>query len=135
MKLASADECCVYVESQLDALVRSNGRIHAARSTDVPGRPLTWRLGSDPPGTGWYTLEARLAEEKFLVWFGNHQVGAEGIHWIMRPAVHIAFDDLWPRSDLVAIHSSLSDVLVWMFRSMDQPGFALRFETNTFSLT
>lgn len=136
MQLNTDDECRAYVEAQLQRLVQSNPRLHAARSPDVPVLPLSWELGRDPPGSGWYILEARMGQREFLIWFGNHQVGAEGLHWIMRPAVHVAFDDLWPRSDPVGIHYSLSDVLARMFGSLDAPpGLGFHFELNNVSLT
>jgi hypothetical protein len=136
MQLNTDDECVAYVETQVQRLVQTDSRLHRARSPDVPTRQLSWELGRDPAGSGWYTLEARMGQREFLIWFGNHQMGAEGIHWIMRPAVHIAFDDLSPRGDSVGIHYSLSDVLAWMFGSLDaRPGLAFRFAMNTFSLT
>ena len=136
MQLNTDAECRAYVEAQLEILHRSDPRLHRARAPDVPIRPLTWDLGRDPAGSGWYRLEARMDQREFLIWFGNQQVGAEGVHWIMRPAVHVAFDDLWPRSDPLAIRRSLSDVLSWMFASLDAPrGLMMRFDTNTVSLT
>ncbi len=104
MVIKTDKDCRAYVEAELDHLVRSRAGWHAGRSVWVQAPPLSWTLGRDV-GEGWYTLEARMDRAEFLIWFGNHDVGAAGIHWIVRPAVHVAFDDLWPRSDPLAIRS------------------------------
>src|SRR5262245_11454835 len=113
MQLDTIEDCRAYVADELRQLVRSHPGWHAGRSTEAPVRPLTWNLGREI-GEGWYTLEGRMVHREFLIWFGNHQVGAEDVHWIIRPAVHVAFDDLWPRSDSIAIRASLGDVLAYM---------------------
>ncbi len=135
MVIKTDKDCRAYVEAELDHLVRSRAGWHAGRSVWVQAPPLSWTLGRDV-GEGWYTLEARVDDGEFLIWFGNHQVGAEGLHWIVRPAVHVAFADLWPRSDPLAIRYTLSDVLDYMIASLDAPRpFVSRFELNTESLT
>ena len=135
MQLGTIDDCRAYVEGELRRLIHSHPGWHSGRSTEVPVRPLTWSLGRGVEG-GWYLPEARMAEREFLIWFGNHQVGAGSVHWIMRPAVHVAFEDLQPRSDPVGIRISLCDVLDCMIRSLDGPEVIVtRFELNTFSLT
>ena len=138
MLLKTEKECRAYVEAELEHLVRSCPGWHAGRCLDVPVRPLSWNLGRDEIDrcASWYTLEACMHHAEFLIWFGNHQVGAGGLHWIMRPAVHVAFEDLLPRSDDVGIHYTLSDVLSSMIDSLAAPTQAmLRFDMNTFSMT
>jgi hypothetical protein len=135
MQLDTPEACRAYVEVQLQQLTRSHVGWHSGRSTAVPERPLTWTVGRGV-GEGWYTLEARLADREFLIWFGTHRVGAEGLHWIMRPAVHVAFADLSPRGDPIAIHFSLCDVIAYMISTLSLPqrvvaGFSLNSFSNT----
>ncbi len=133
MVIATADECRSFVEAQLERIAQSHPGWHSSRSTEVGAPPLSWTLGN---GTGWYLLEARLTDREFLIWFGNHQVGAGGLHWIVRPAVHLAFADLEPRNDPIGLHYTLSDVLEYMIQTLSAPNVLVsRFEVNTFSLT
>ncbi len=99
MLFKTAEECRAYVDAELDHLVQSRPGWHARRCLDVPVRPLSWSLSHDEKDRydSSYTLEACMDHAEFLIWFGNYQVGAEGLHWIMRPAVHVAFEDLTPR--------------------------------------
>jgi len=134
----TAEECRAYVDAELDHLVQSRPGWHARRCLDVPVRPLSWSLSHDEKDRydSSYTLEACMDHAEFLIWFGNHQVGAEGLHWIMRPAVHVAFEDLTPRSDKVGLRYTLTDVLNFMIDSRRAPTHAmLRFDMNTFSIT
>ena len=137
MVIKTDEECCTYVEGELNHLVQSQPGWHMTRSVAVPLRPLTWNLGRDAPAeAAWYTLEARMDRAEFLIWFGNHQVGAEGLHWIMRPAVHVAFGDLWPRGDQIAVRFTLGDVLRWMIASLAGPRRdVMRFAMNSASMT
>lgn len=81
-------------------------------------------------------VEGDLGRGEVVIWFGNHQVGVPGLHWVMRPAVHVAFADLHPREDPVGLRFSLRDVLGCMIRSLSLPGSPMtRFEPNSFSLT
>jgi len=132
------EECRAYVDAELDHLVQARPGWHARRCLDVPVRPLSWSLSHDEKDRydSSYTLEACMDHAEFLIWFGNHQVGAGGLHWIMRPAVHVAFEDLMPRSDKVGIRYTLTDVLNFMIDSRRAPTHAmLRFDMNTFSIT
>jgi hypothetical protein len=54
----------------------------------------------------------------------------------MRPAVHVAFADLHPRDDPIALCYPLRDVLASMIRSLDLPAtVGTRFDLNSQSLT
>ena len=141
MNLDSESTCRAYVEGQLAQL---KGK-HPGWNTEFSptwhdptchlrsGR-VAWNVTrSDRNGS--YTLEVRPDDREFVVWFGNHQVGAEGLHWIMRPAVHVAFTDLAPRRDPVGLPFTLCDVLEQMIATVDRPSPGPRFELNDFSLT
>lgn len=86
--------------------------------------------------TFWYTIEARLRDQEFLIWFGNYQVGIAQVHWIMRPAVHVGFADVVENHRRIASFS-LRDVLREMILSLENPGGleTLHFQPNTFSMT
>ena len=92
-----------YVEAQLE------GSIRAKR----PELQVTFTgecdsLLSGPKGLCWkiilprspglwpsdYMVEARLEEREFLIWFGYSSAGALATHHVMRPAVHVRFQDL-----------------------------------------
>src|SRR5438445_7444460 len=102
MQLQSSVACDAYVQHELRTLIQRGSSWHATpASPDAPGVPpdgnrLSWKLTRTDTPDSWYVLEARIDSQEFLIWFGNHQVGAEGLHWIMRPAVHVAFRDLAP---------------------------------------
>lgn len=142
MQLGSTAECRAYVEAELDRVVRSRPGWRAApatvaeypeTATDPPA--LVWMI-RPPEAELWYTLQADLGGCEFLIWFGNHRVGLQGLHWIMRPAVHVSFRDLWPREDPLRWRWRLGDVLTEMIESLSEPqGFATRFDLNTFSAT
>lgn len=139
VRLATEAQCREYVEAELAHLLRSRPTWHVDRTVNVPLRPLTWNVGCDEEALrgSWYTLEANMAGAEFLVWFGNHQASAESIFWIMRPAVHIAFQDLTPQGDRAAdLNVRLSEVLALMIRSLGRPVPGLmRYEPNTYSPT
>jgi len=135
MQLKTAEECRTYVDAELRTLTHAQRGWHSAPSTDVPNRPLTWTV-SRGVGEGWHTLEARLDRSEFLIWFGNHQVGVPGLHWIMRPAVHVAFEDLAPRGDTVALRFSLGDILAQMIYTLSLPmQHVTCFALNSYSHT
>ena len=144
MQFETTEECRQYVERELARTFQSQTGWHigfAHGPNDLlgytaPEMPrMRWKIYHVEEDS-WYNLDARMDEREFVVWFGNHQVGAEGLHWIMHPAVHIAYDDLWPRSDLVAIRYGLGDVLQWMIASLGMPRqLQTRFDLNTFALT
>jgi hypothetical protein len=94
--------------------------------------------------TFWYTIEARLRDQEFLIWFGNYRLGDPRLCWIMRPAVHIGFADIskgptGPSNVSLGsfLNVSLGDVLRDMILSLENPGGLeeLRFQPNTFSMT
>ena len=141
MNLSSESTCRAYVETQLAQLARKRPAWNAASAPTwhdpaFRTRPdrIAWNV-TPSDRNGSYTLEARLDDGEFVVWFGNHQVGAEGLHWIMRPAVHVAFTDLAPRNDPVNLPYTLCDVLDQMISTVDRPISGPRFELNDFSLT
>ena len=84
----------------------------------------------------WYTIEARLRDQEFLIWFGNYWVGDPQLSWIMRPAVHVGFADI-TKEPTGLWKYSLGDVLRNMILSLENPGGLeeLRFQPNTFSMT
>jgi hypothetical protein len=86
--------------------------------------------------TFWYTIEARLRDQEFLIWFGNYHVGDPQLCWIMRPAVHVGFADI-SKGPTALWRYSLGDVLRDMILSLENPGGLeeLRFQPNTFSMT
>jgi hypothetical protein len=144
MHYETPEECRRYVEAELDRVVRSRPDWMAVPNPQMPGdmhEGLSWNLA--PASTShpswqasFYTLEARMRTEEFLLWFGNHAVGAENLHWIIRPAVHVAFNDLWPRNDVLGIRFSLGDVLEVIIGSLDMPSqFLMRFPLNFLSAT
>ena len=142
MHFETAEECRAYVEAELDRVVRSRPPWQATprpRSKDGPADALCWIITPTPGErwpASWYELEARFGAAEFLLWFGNHQVGIEQLSWIVHPAIHVAFKDLEPQSDRLAIRFSLGDVLEEVIRSLDSPRqYLMRFEMNTFSLT
>ena len=142
MHFKSREECRAYVEAELDRVVRSRPPWQVTpslQSPDGPADALSWTITPAPENrwpASWYELEARFGAAEFLLWFGNHQVGAEKLSWIVHPAVHVAFKDLWPRSDVLPIRFSLGDVLEAVIGSLDLPGqHIMRFEMNTFSMT
>ena len=143
MHFPTPEACRTYVEAELDRVVRSRGW-HATTtppSPDYPAKDLSWTISPTPIPkikwhASWYGLEARLATQEFILWFGNHQVGAEGLDWVLHPALHVLFTDLWPREDILDIHCSLGDVLEVVIRSLELPQqMAIRFEMNTVSVT
>ena len=144
MHFKTREECRKYVEAELDRVVRSRpgwkAVQHALTPDDMPDA-LSWRVApASSSAQAWqdsfYTLEARMTTEEFLLWFGNHAVGVENLHWIVRPAVHVAFKDLWPRDDVLGIRFSLGDVLAEIISSLDMPShFAMRFPLNFMSAT
>jgi hypothetical protein len=153
MRFANLEECRAYVERELERVVRSRGWYATAnpqlrtRGWSNPATPplhtrgandVAWTISPMPiKAEGqWYGLEARMATEEFILWFGNHQVDIGGLHWFLHPAVHVAFEDLSPRADVLNIHYSLGDVLEVIIRSLEMPPqMAIRFEMNTYSLT
>ena len=134
MELLSPAACTAYVEGELSRLSDRRPDWHWGRRPDVPLRPLSWTVGRQH---GEYSLrDVCMEHHEFLVWFGHHQVGAEGVPWITRPAVHVAFEDLWPRKDPVALRFGLADVLAYMIATLDRPAqFVMRFAVNDESLT
>ena len=142
MQFETREECRAYVEAELDRVVRSRPPWQATPSPQSPVRSvdaLFWKITPAPEKrwpASWYELEARLDAAEFLLWFGNHQVGAGQLCWIVHPAIHVAFKDLWPRSDILAIRYSLGDVLEEVIRSLESPHqYIMRFDMNTFSMT
>jgi hypothetical protein len=143
MHFETTEACRTYVEGELDRAVRSRPGWQAVQTTDSPDAlpdSLSWTImpttnrGVWPES--WYTLEARFTTKEFVLWFGNHQVGVGGLHWILHPAVHVAFKDVSPRSDSVNIQFRLADFLEEVLRSLEMPRqMAMRFEMNTLSPT
>lgn len=137
-----------YVEAELNRVLSAHEswRVHTWRGglpDYLPLEPkdtegLWWVLTTteeSPYDDSWYTLEARRDTEEFLIWFGHGQVGSGGLHWIIRPAVHVAFQHLGPHP-YTHVEYRLGDVLDMMIRSLDSPHhFTQIFEMNTFSLT
>jgi len=138
MRVRTEEQIRAYVERQLDELIRARPDWHSFVSTEVPGTPLVWQVSRrwNQGPRSWYTVQADLAREEILIWYGNHQVGAPGtIYWIMRPAVHVAFADLQPRDDPLGLPYGLKDILDFMISSLDLPGVAMKFQENAESLT
>ena len=142
MHFKTLEECRTYVEVELDRVVRSRPPWQATPSPQSPDRPadaLSWTISPAPEKrwpASWYELEARFGAAEFLLWFGNHQVGHQQLSWIVHPAIHVAFKDLWPRPDVLAIRFSLGDVLEEVIGSLElQHQYLMRFEMNTFSMT
>ena len=141
------DDCRRYVEGELDRVVRSRSGWFASpaiahASEPPPTAPraevsAAWRIRQgSKAGAPWYLLEASLGDQEFRIWFGNHQVGVAGLSWIMRPAVHVAFDSLTPMERPFELGFSLGDVLEAMIASPQGDGFArASFALNTYSLT
>lgn len=137
MELRTPEECITYVARELDRLVKSHAGWHAGRSVVMDDPPLSWKVGLDRAIPYWYLLEARLNEQEFLIWFGCYEVGAPWLHWLMRPAVHVAFDQLMPSKDPLLNRFTLKDVLSAMITSVDDPTrlTEVPFPPNTFSDT
>jgi len=77
-----------------------------------------------------------MEDHEFVLWYGCQRVGAEGLHWILRPALHIAFEDLFPTAVPLLIRFSLGSVLAEMITTLDAAPFQrASFPLNTFSLT
>lgn len=148
MQFDGLADCASYAEAELTRILRSRPSWQVTPATApaerfTPAQPgshrpqgeiRVWRISLSSGGNRkWYRLEADLHEEEFLIWFGNRQVGAEGIHHIMRPAIHVAFRDLSPMDHLELADFTLGSVLELMLDSVSAGGLA--FEPNDFSLT
>jgi hypothetical protein len=71
-------------------------------------------------------VEAHVDEGEFLIWFGYSSAGAWKTHHIMRPAVHVRFQDLGFAArefpEQLSRHFTLGEVLEEMlFRSAAYP--------------
>jgi len=58
---------------------------------------MCWKISLPRTPGSWpsdYMLEARLEDRESIIWFGYSSAGAWGTHHIMRPAVHVRFQDL-----------------------------------------
>jgi hypothetical protein len=140
--LKTETECRRYVEGELDRAVRSipgwrapyTGGGFSPEPESAP--PLfTWKIHKTDEDS-WYTLQARLDTQEFVIWFGNHQAGSISLYWIVRPAVHVSFKDVWPREDPLPLRYCLGDVLAMMIRSIEGPRrFGFCFPMNSFSIT
>ena len=148
MEVRDGRECKRYVEAELIRVLQSRPEWSCATApASVPesyaasrgsgSDVMAWKLSKS--GTyyqSWYRLEAHLARHEFLIWFGNHQMGDAGLHWIMRPALHVAFEDLEPMEPPFVFHFRLRDVLQAMIESLDRPGGSdMRFDLNDYSIT
>ena len=87
-----------YVEAELDRTVRDRYPELEAHSSDdystaPPSRYPWWRIVDvHAAGQPFYTIEARLGEREFLIWYGNITRGVWAKHFAMRQAVHLAFE-------------------------------------------
>ncbi len=146
MTVPEAQELRRYVESELDRVIRSHQGWHAEfrpsgwRLETRPGRQreshLFWVLTEDSD-TGDYLLEADPTSKEFLLWFGHHQAGADLlVTWIMRPAVHVPFEALWPPLETLP-RFSIGDVLDCVLGAERvAAGFrSMRYPKNYISLT
>jgi hypothetical protein len=122
---------------ELEAVAASCPGWTVKNTTDTSNDSLFLKLELEGQAlTFWYTIEARLRDQEFLIWFGNYQVGISQVHWIMRPAVHVGFADI-SKGPTALWRFSLGDVLRDMILSLENPGGLeeLRFQPNTFSMT
>jgi len=135
-----------YVESELHRVTGAHPEWHVEFQpvgyrvpADSPGRrndQLVWRLAKQSED-GDYVLEADPDGQQFLIWFGHHQAGADPfVTWIMRPAVHISFEALWPPHGFPR-HFRLGDVLEWMIQGDrgDRGRRPIAYPPNYLSLT
>ena len=92
-----------YVEAELQSSIRAKRpelKVTFTGECDTTlsgGKGLCWKIILPQSPNSWpsdYMLEARLEEREFLVWFGYSSAGALATHHIMRPAVHVRFQDL-----------------------------------------
>lgn len=137
MRLNTVAEIRAYVTRELHQVAESCPSWGVDGPTGSSDEKLSWKLQFKGGSLSlWYNIEVRLDNQEFLIWFGNYQVGIEQIHWIMRPAVHVAFADLG-QSLIPVTNYSLGDILRAMIRSLENPGGLedLRFQPNTFSFT
>ena len=127
-----------YVEAELNRVVGSESYwcaqarpLTEARSGDrVPcgADSMLWDIRPRDPGyQGWFTLEVSPEAREFLLWYGSTHAGDAGADWIMRPAVHVAFDDV--RIDIChsAPDFSLGGVLLSVLQHSE------RYPVNDFS--
>ncbi len=98
--LDSAEAVRDYVVAQLD-LIRTRHAELQVTLRDEAGdsflgvKGITWRI--ERPKQTWatfYTIEARLEDSEFVIWFGYNSSGAWATRHIMRPAIHLRFEDL-----------------------------------------
>ena len=92
-----------YVETQFERTIRARRpELQLALMDEVdrqragPKR-ICWRINLPQSEGSWpsdYMVEARIDEGEFLIWFGYSSSGAWATHQIMRPAVHVRFQDL-----------------------------------------
>jgi hypothetical protein len=143
VNLPSKDACRVYVDAELDRTVRAipGWRADSWAPQDagflnphIHPTAMLWRIGHHDL-RGWYMLEARIDDEEFLFWFGNHQVGAAALHWILRPAIHVAFAALHPAQEVTVFEYTLGDVLTALIDPAERTQPPHRLEMNDFSLT
>ena len=92
-----------YVEAQLEGTIRAKRPELQVVFMDNCDHPRTgskrfcWRINLPRSEGLWpsdYMVEAHLDEAEFLIWFGYSSAGAWTTHHIMRPAVHVRFQDL-----------------------------------------
>jgi hypothetical protein len=87
---------------------------------DLPG--IWWRI-TPPRGEWpkWYTLQARVDEGEFLIWYGYSTHGPSDTKEIMRSAVHVRFRDLLFASqefpEVYRERFTLGAVLEWMLHA------------------
>ena len=98
LTLESETQIREYVEAELDRTVRARypeleAHFRDDYPTAAPSQGLWWRIVDvHTEGQPFYTIEARLGEREFLIWYGNITRGMWAKHFAMRQAVHLAFD-------------------------------------------
>jgi hypothetical protein len=92
-----------YVAAQLEHTIRAKRpelQVTFTESVDRPRRGprrIYWRITLPQSEGSWpsdYLVEARLDESEFVIWFGYSSAGTLATHHMMRPAVHVRFEDL-----------------------------------------
>ncbi len=132
-KLDSEAAVRQYAEDELRRSIRARhpelevkfmDEIRSGDMSEFDPKGVWWRI-TPPQGDlpKWYTLQARVDEGEFLIWYGYSTHGPLETKEIMRSAVHVRFRDLLFASqefpEVYREQFTLGAVLEWMLRAPD----------------
>ena len=139
--LRSKSEVRDYVESELARTIRVNHpklNVLAGTPWAEDKRGLTWTIEGPPdPWPQNYVIEARIDEGELLIWFGYSSAGAAWTHHMIRPAVHLSFEEITGMSRQYQSATnvfSLGAVLEFMLAAHEHHA-GMQFPMNNHALT